>query len=230
MFSFSYYSLTNLKEGIYIFLTKPKVVKISAIATSLTFFPGIIIAVIVASSQVGGYNILENYISNLGSINHTPAPYIFNFTCMISAVLLLPATIYLFKILVPGPQNIESDSKSSKKGYRLGLMGYIFMLLGLVGLFLIGIFNEAYLLLHIVFAAFAFGGIMIAGVLYGLVIVLYPTIIPKVLGIFMIIAPILMGLFTGLKLFPSRAFWEWMSLLTVIGWLLPINYYIIKQI
>lgn len=211
--------MSYLKTRIVGFLEKPKIIKFSALGTIIVFLPGVLVAVLVSFySTDGGFNIIDNYISNLGSSKHTPSPYIFNIICMISAVLLLPAVVNMNKVI----------NKDVKTG--MGKMGYISMLLGLFGQFMIGIFNETMQVPHILFAAFAFGGFILGGLIYGVIIVRNETIIPKSIGIYMIVAPFIIGLFTGLSLPPSQPFWEWFILFSLITWQIIICLYLIIEI
>ncbi|MFW9882045.1 MAG: hypothetical protein ACFFG0_53960, partial [Candidatus Thorarchaeota archaeon] len=68
-------------KNLYNTLTKPKVVKISIYISLLTFLPGLIVGLIIAINYGSrGYSLWFNWISDLGSIIHTPAPFILDLT------------------------------------------------------------------------------------------------------------------------------------------------------
>ncbi len=46
------------------------------------------------------YNIIDNYISDLGSIRYTPAPFVLDAIAMITACFLVPVFFYITKIIV----------------------------------------------------------------------------------------------------------------------------------
>jgi len=222
--------MSDVKSNIVEFLLKPSVVRASIIGTIIVFLPGILIAMLVASLNPGGYNIIENYISDLGGANHTTAPWLFNGLLMVTSALMLPTTINMYRKLRPISENPERKESYSIVRQILALLGFSCMFIGIIGQFMVGVFNEDIHTPHVIFAAFGFGGLMIAGVFYGLLISFYDTIIPKFIGLFMSVVPILMGLFTGLGLPPSQPFWEWMSLIAINFWLITVGFYLIKDI
>ena len=70
------------------FLTNPKVVKISMMIALLVWFFALIGGYIVAQFDPDGYNIFNNWISDLGSFTHTPLPYFLDYGAMITAIML----------------------------------------------------------------------------------------------------------------------------------------------
>ena len=222
--------MSDIKSNMLEFLLKPKVVRASIIGTIIVFLPGILIALLVANLNPGGYNIIDNYISNLGGVEHTTAPWLFNGLLMISSALMLPTTIYMYTKFRPISKIPEGKKDCFIKNQILALLGFSCMFIGIIGQFMVGVFNEDIHTPHVVFAAFGFGGLMIAGLFYGLLISFYDTLIPKFIGLFMSIVPILMGLFTGLGLPPSQPFWEWMSLFAINFWLITVSFYLIKDL
>ena len=220
-------SKLKLKDKSYNFLTNPKTIKISLYLSFLTFIPILIIGIFVAQLDPDGYNFVDNFISDLGSFNHTPAPYIWDYGQIITSLLLVPFAFYMEKQIAPFPEKIEDLKNCSRMRFRLSSAGLIWMLIGLIGLFGVGLFSEdrsdilapiGLMNLHGLFSLVVFLGIGIAAVFYGLGIAFYNTIIPKSLGIFMIFFP-----FTLAVIYFSTMIilLEWILLLSLFIWIIP---------
>ena len=129
-------------EKIYNSLTNPKNVKNAAMIGVISMISALILGVIVAQFDTDGYNIFDNYISDMGSFNHTPFPYLLDFGLMITACSMIPALFYVEKLLAPLPQNAEDLREFSRMRLRLGSYGFIWMAIGLIGMFGVGFFSE----------------------------------------------------------------------------------------
>ncbi len=95
-------------------LTEPKIVKISIYISLAVFLPGLILSLIVALT-LGNlqYNLWVNFISDLGSITYTPAPYLFDITCMISGIFILPLILNLSRLYSSNMvENIDNSKRS----------------------------------------------------------------------------------------------------------------------
>ena len=103
-------------------ITNPKIVKFSTIAALIVAFSCLIIGYIIAQFGPHGYNMFDNYISDMGSRRYTPFPYMRTISNLISSPLFLPLTFYMKKQLIPKSQEI------SKVRRILGILGYIGML------------------------------------------------------------------------------------------------------
>ena len=95
------------KDGLYTYIVDPRVVGF-CIKFALVFFPlmifiGFLVAVFLGP---GNYNIVDNYISDMGSHRYTPIPVFLDAAVMLTAILLVPACFYIKKIF---------DSKSKFK-------------------------------------------------------------------------------------------------------------------
>ncbi|HEY0089536.1 MAG TPA: hypothetical protein VGB37_11875, partial [Candidatus Lokiarchaeia archaeon] len=155
-----YRKLIEIKSKIYDnFLTKPKIVKISIILAHILLFGAIILGYIIAQFDPQGYNIFKNMISDMGSYRHTPLPYFLDYGAMITSIIILPAVFYMEKRLAPTP-----DSRSFERmRYRLSGLGFFFMLMGLFGFFMIGVFSEdrtTILGLHVFFSYIVWSGLI----------------------------------------------------------------------
>ncbi|MFX1340433.1 MAG: DUF998 domain-containing protein [Promethearchaeota archaeon] len=215
-----YESLIKWKSHIYDdFLINPKVVKYSIISSMITFCSALVIGFIVAQFDPDGYNIIDNYISDMGSFNHTPLPYFLDYGAMITSILLIPAIFYMEYRLAPNP--IESG-EFSRMRYRLSSLGSFCMFTGFFGFFMVGLFSEdrtTSLGLHFIFSHVVFGGVVFSSIFYGLLILFYKTEIPRLLGLYMIIFPFLTA---ALMLMYYTPLFEWIMLFALLIWVVPV--------
>ena len=227
---------------IYNWFVNPKLVKITILFNLLVFLPGLGLCMLIAYLYgPQGYSIWENYISDLGSINFTPTPFLFDCIAMIGAVLLIPAFIYNYKYLVEGSKNIimNSNEKPSRRTLYFfihfnALIGLIVLLLGSVGLFGIGVFSvdrPTPLNLHFTFSVLVFAGITFGAFFQGIAIVLKKVICPRFLGIYMIFGPFLAGiLFINRPFMLPESFLEWLILFSQQIWMMPAAIYTLNHI
>ena len=221
-----YRKLIEIKSKIYDnFLTKPKIVKISIILAHILLFGAIILGYIIAQFDPQGYNIFKNMISDMGSYRHTPLPYFLDYGAMITSIIILPAVFYMEKRLAPTP-----DSRSFERmRYRLSGLGFFFMLMGLFGFFMIGVFSEdrtTILGLHVFFSYIVWSGLIFSSVFYGLLILFYKTEIPRLLGAYMTFFPFTAGLLMLIYMTPLA---EWTMLLSILIWIVPIFLILLKN-
>ena len=223
-----YQKILNWKSKVYdSFLINPKIVKYSIISSAIVFFSAIIIGYIVAQFDPDGYNILKNYISDLGSFNHTPLPYFLDYGAMITSILLIPSAYYMEKQLAPSPLDY---SEFPRMRYRLSGLGSFFNFMGLLGFFMIGLFSEdrsTPLRLHFLFSHVVFAGLILSSFFYGLLILFYKTEIPRIIGLYMTIVPFIAG---GLFLFTYIPFFEWIMLFTLLIWMIPVHIIFLNNI
>ncbi len=241
--------IAKVKKQINDFLAHPKTAIVSSIAAMLVWIPALIIGFFVAQLDPDGYNIIDNYISDLGSFNHTPMPYFLDYGAMITSILLIPAVFYLeCRLLAPLSRDRNLPRESSKLRLRLASHVSFFMAIGLIGFFGIGLFSEdrSNILepyginfgLHGTFSFVVFGGLVLAGITAGILLFIYRSFIFKnqifkivgaIVGLYMIlIPPIPAYLFlTGAE--PSMPYWEWMMLFAIMGWLIPAGFLVIKD-
>ncbi|MFW9819881.1 MAG: hypothetical protein ACFFE5_09745 [Candidatus Thorarchaeota archaeon] len=217
-------------KSIYDTLTKPKVVKISIYISLLTFLPGLIIGIIVAINfGTFGYNLWFNWISDLGSLLYTPAPFILDLTCIVSAIFIVPLVLNLSR-LYSSHQNYKLDN-SKKEHYIIlfrrifGYIGVVSLFIGVIGMFFVGVFSldRSPFDLHFYFSTSAFGGFAVGAFFTGLAIVLRKRIFPKTVGYFMIFGPSTASIIFLLCPAPlTRQFLEWILMFSSLGW-----YYVI---
>ncbi|MFX0056717.1 MAG: hypothetical protein ACFE85_08875 [Candidatus Hodarchaeota archaeon] len=229
-------------KSFYNKLSNPKLVKLCIIFAHSIFLTGLLIGVIIAYLfGPESYNIWDNYISDLGSFRYTPAPFILDTIAMMTAVLLVPIFFYLTKEILSNefPIKLRSIETLGKKLYRLivfvlGILGFIALLFTVIGLFGIGLFSEdrtTQLGLHFLFSIVVFSGLAFAALFNGGAILLKKTILPRLLGLYMMIGPFTI---TIMFLFPpppcTRPFIEWMMLFAAFLWLIPGAVVIFKKI
>ena len=207
-------------------LTEPKVVKISIYISLLTFLPGLIFGLIIAI--IYGpmeYSLWYNWISDLGSNRYTPAPFILDLTCIISAIFIIPLILNLSR-LYSSHQNRELDN-SKKEHYTVlfrrifGYIGVVCLFVGVIGMFFVGVFSldRSPFDIHYYFSTSAFGGFAFGAFFTGLAIILRRRIFPKTVGYFMIFGPstaTLMYLFCPAPF--TRQFLEWIMMFSSLGW------------
>ncbi len=210
-------------------MIKTKIVKMCGYIGLILFASSLIIGYIVAQFDADGFNIFDNDISDLGSIRNTPIPLLLDFGVMSMSILLIPTVILISKTLKPTSQYSEF---SRRKAIRLrisqlfyDIMGSLGILIGLIGLFGLGLFSKdrtTELNLHADFALICFLGIVFGGFFLGILIVYFQTIFPKILGLYMIIIPPIPFLLLMFGQPPLSPIYEWIMVTSFCGWLLPV--------
>ncbi|MEJ2277484.1 MAG: DUF998 domain-containing protein [Candidatus Lokiarchaeota archaeon] len=223
--------------SIYKGLTNKRIVKTCIYLALLIFLPGLAIGVIIAYFfGPESYNFFNNYISDLGSIRYTPAPFILDTIAIITSILLIPIVFYFTRMLY------KTDKKSIgtlKKIFDismkiLSLIGLLCLLSAIVGLLGIGVFSEdrtTPLGLHYIFSLVVFGSFAFACWFDGFVIMVKKTPFFRGIGLYMFIATPSMAILFLYHPSPlTKPFIEWMLLLSIIIWLIFINHVILKHI
>ncbi|MFX1375427.1 MAG: hypothetical protein ACFFA0_06420 [Promethearchaeota archaeon] len=211
-------------------ITEPKIVKISIYISLATFLPGIIIGLIVAINFGHlPYSLWLNYISDLGSLKYTPAPFILDVTCSLSAIFIIPLILNLTRLY---NSNMTDNIENTKRGYYInrfrrifGYTGVSCLFVGVFGMFFVGIFSldRSPFNTHYYFSTLAFGGFTFGAFFTGIAIILKKNLFPKAIGYFMILGPStasLLFLFCPEPL--TRQFLEWVMLFSTLAW-----YYVI---
>jgi hypothetical protein len=217
-------------KNIYDVLTKPKVVKISIYISLITFLPGLILGLIIAINfGTLGYSVWYNWISDLGSLIFTPAPFILDMTCIFSAIFIIPLILNLSR-LYSSHQNHKLDN-SRREHYTIlfrrifGYIGVGSLFIGVIGMFFVGVFSldRSPFFLHQYFAVSAFGGFAVGAFFTGLAIVLRKRIFPKAVGYFMIFGPSTASIVFLICPAPlTQQFLEWVLMFSSLAW-----YYVI---
>ncbi|NVM04116.1 MAG: DUF998 domain-containing protein [Candidatus Helarchaeota archaeon] len=233
-------TIIELKERFYDKVTEFDFCKKCTMLVMLFYFPLLIIGVIVAylgpenfipllpdyifshgSIRWDRYSIATHWISDLGSIRYTPAPYLYDLAAIIAGALTLPLSFYL--------ENRFAPLDSSRMRIRLGSLAWFWSVIGNIGYIGVGIFSEdrSYFGLHGITSGMAFGGFTFGAMFFGLIIILYnDTEIPKPLGIYGIVGPLGTIIIFGIV---GGPFWEWMLLFSIIAWIIPLGLIIIHK-
>ena len=211
-------------------VTEPKIVKISIYISLATFLPGIITGLIVAIYYGHlPYSLWLNYISDLGSFKFTPAPFILDVTCALSAIFIVPLILNLSRLYSSNmSENIDNSKRTRNINKFRRIFGYIgvsFLFVGVFGMFFVGIFSldRSPMDAHYYFSTLAFTGFAFGAFFTGLAIVLKKKLFPKAIGYFMMLGPSTASILYIISPEPlTRQFLEWIMLFSAIGW-----YYII---
>ena len=230
-------SINDIRAKFYSFVTSFNVVKFSAICVMVGYIFLLIIGVITATSlDPDGYTIWENWISDLGSINDTPAPILYDIACIVAGSMTIPLTYYMEKLLAPLPKRTKMRGEHySRLRFRLSSFAFFFSIIGNFGYIGVGIFSadRDYDFLsvlgmgpHGLMSYLAFGGFTFGAFFMGWLIILYDTKIPKILGIYGIFGPLIVAI---LNLIDSTPFLEWMLLFSILIWVIPLSLIVLMK-
>ena len=230
-------SINNARARFYNFVTNLNVVKYSAIIVMMGYISLLIIGVIIAALfDPDGYTIWDNWISDLGAHNHTPAPFLYDIACIVAGSMTIPLTFYLEKLLAPLPERTKlREQHYSRLRFRLSSFAFLFSIIGNLGYIGVGIFSadrdyEFLSILgegpHGIMSYLAFGGFTFGAFFMGWLIVLYDTKIPKLLGIYGIFGPLIISI---LNLIESTPLLEWLLLFSILIWIIPFSIIILLK-
>ncbi|MHA1985517.1 MAG: hypothetical protein ACW986_19775 [Promethearchaeota archaeon] len=211
-------------------VTEPKIVKISIYISLATFLPGLILGLAVALTWGPiPYNLLLNWISDLGSLKFTPAPFILDLTCTISAIFIVPLIFNLSRLfsshMVENVNNTKRDYYLIKFRRIFGYTGVVCLFVGIFGMFFVGVFSldRSPFNAHFYFSSLAFGGFAFGAFFTGLAIVLKKRLFPKFIGYFMVLGPSTASILFLIAPEPlTRQLLEWIMLFSALAW-----YYVI---
>jgi hypothetical protein len=228
------------KRSLYAKIFDPKIMRILIYAAMLVFLPGIVVAYIVAVATggtwipPGAYNMVDNYISDLGSVRFTAAPFILDTIHMTTAIIMVPVFLYTKNLATEYIEKYQENSGLAKFSKITNYLGLISLFIGAFGLFSVGLFSEDRDIppgSHYFFLIVVFGGFCIGAFLYGWVSVLNKTYIPKILGFFMIVGPFTSVILFLVKPAPfTEPALEWVMLFCIFFWMIPVGIYLLKLI
>lgn len=232
----------NSKYVVFNKIVQPRVIKICIYVSNLLFLGGLLIGALIAVFfGPEGYNIIDNYISDLGSFRYTPTPFILDSIAMITAFFLVPIFLYSYKELIAGKKEVVFDSTNpfSKRIFNFFvliniILGLVCLIIAAIGLFGIGLFSEdrsTELGLHYIFSIIVFTGLAAGALFNGIAILLKKSIYPRFLGAYMIVGPPTAAI---LFVFPppltTLPFLEWMMLFAAFLWLIPLSIIILQKL
>ena len=234
-----YMTFKDKVKNFYKMLIHPKVVKLSCIGATFVWISSVLLAILIGqldpagpSYDPAGFNILINYISDLGNLDLTPMPIIIDFGMMQTSILMVPVSFYLREVLI--------GDRSKKSRRLLGNLTLVCMLIAMCGLFLTGVISEDVgekldniigppfpdYYWHDIVADFAFTFFMVSGILVASQFIIFPEILQKQISIKRIhtarillaintwvLTPIFFGFFyTVPYLWYTDAFWTFLPL------------------
>ncbi len=167
----------SFKEKVLSVLNSTEIMKPS-------IFTGLIIYLLLLFAGLGvanlyGFNISTHFISQLGSIDSTHFPFLFNSSSVLGGLTTIWFYIYLFEVVrIPLLQEKKSISQLPQYAMITGIFGSI-------GIIFVGVFSidRAFGILHILFSLLAFGGFTCSLFLFGVIILRFDTKVPKKVGI-----------------------------------------------
>ncbi|HDZ18962.1 hypothetical protein LCGC14_0958770 [marine sediment metagenome] len=232
-----YANIRNRFKRIYDKITQPKVVKISVYISLLSFLPGLLIGIAVAMNYGPiGYSLWFNYISDLGSKLYTPAPFILDITVIITSIFTVPLILNMSRLY---SSEMSDNIDNSKKIHYINLFRRIFgysgvvsLILGVIGMFNIGIFSlDRSPMVHYFFAVLTFAGFAFGSFFTGLAIVLKKKIFPRSIGFFMVFGPPVASILFLINPQPlTREFLEWVMTFMALAWYYPLVFITLQKI
>jgi len=206
-------------------LNEPNRVIIPRVASLLFYGLAIYVTLIVINvliSSIFGFNIVLNYISDLGSKKVIPFPYFHDLTCVFGGLLSLPTEFFVRR-------KLRVKYKNSKHSILFLEVGVVAGIVGNVSYIFLGVFSldragpgQIY---HGIIAFISFGGYIISIFFFSLNIVLSHKCKLKNLGVFGLVVPILLVFFYCII---STPLIEWFLLSSIVLFMLFLEYYIFK--
>jgi hypothetical protein len=167
-----------------------------------------------------GYNILTNFISDLGSAVVIPFPLLYDIISIFGGVITIFSNFYIIK------KYSSNLSFISRFFLRIGFLSGI---IGAIGYVFLGIFSldragpgELY---HSLAMGFSFAGYLTSIFFYSLHFFLTRDRVLKGVGIYGVTFPIIAVIVFGFIIIPLT---EWILLFSILSFLFLFNYYIYK--
>ncbi|MFX1279974.1 MAG: DUF998 domain-containing protein [Promethearchaeota archaeon] len=197
-------------------LRSQKTVKHAILGAMWIYLSLVFLSLIVASEF--GYNILANTISDLGSSNITPFPFLFDMACIIAGIITIPYNLFLHH---------RSKKNSTKKVIHItSYCGVLWGIIGGLGYLFLGVFSSdrggPNGILHGLCAFLSFLGFVLSILFFSVQFVVSKQLISKIFGIFGVVIPILMLLVNLIQLTPVS---EWMLFLSIWFHIVPLNHW-----
>ena len=197
-------------------IKKQKTVKRGALFIMYSYltllFLSIVIAVVFGPS---GFNFIMQTISDLGTSQFTPAPFLFDLACIMAGMVTIPYSFFCDDVRKSPQKHMDIISRSGLFFGVLGGIGYMF-----VGVFSLeragpnGVF-------HTISAIVAFTGFVFSIVFFSLHTLIQGNPRVKLLGICGIIIPLTIFILNGVMAIPIV---EWFLLFSILLYTIPLNY------
>ncbi|TFF89300.1 MAG: DUF998 domain-containing protein [Promethearchaeota archaeon] len=214
-------------ERFYNRLIAPETIKICGYAVMGLYlglvFIGVLIAIFLGPD---GYMITTHYISDLGSIKTTPAPYLYDIACICAGIFTIPFIYFLEKHIAPIPRKSDDLPAPHRWNYRLLSWAFFSSMFGSIFYIGVGIFSADRDIagLHTVCSFGAFGGFTFAAIFLGLALIfLKQNIVFKPLnyplGLIGVFLPITIAVY---NLIYGGPLLEWLLLFAILIWIIPL--------
>lgn len=197
-----------------------KTITLSLFAGLIAYLLLLIENIILAS--LFGYNILTNYISELGKSTIIPFPFLNDGVSIFGGIIMVFSNFYFVRRL----KNQYRPSRCSKIFVKLGFLSGI---IGAIGYIFLGIFSldragpgELY---HGASMGFSFGGFLFSIFFYSLNNVLTHKCNLKKVGVYGITFPFIFLVLYGSTNNPLA---EWILLYSIVAFFLTLDYYIFR--
>ncbi|MFX1448475.1 MAG: hypothetical protein ACFFCG_10120 [Promethearchaeota archaeon] len=211
------YKITELKETKRVIFPRAARLLFYGLATYT-----ILLVFNVFLSSFFGFNLIMNYISDLGSKKVSPFPYFHDLICVFGGLITLPSNYFVRK-------KLRIRYKSAKHSLFFLEVGTFFGIIGNVSYIFLGVFsldragpNQIY---HGIIAFISFGGYIFSIFFFSLNIILSHSCKLKNLGAFGLSVPIIL---VFLYFLFSTPLIEWFLLSSIVLFMLFLEYYIFK--
>jgi len=197
-------------------LKSQKAVKHSILGAMWAYLSLLFLGLIIATGF--GYNIIVNTISDLGSSDFTPFPFIFDMACIIAGIITIPYNLFL---------HTTSTSKTTSKVIHFtSRCGLIWGIIGGVGYLCLGIFSSdrggPHGMFHGLSAMFSFTGFVLSILFFSVQFIFHTQKTAKIFGICGIVIPAIMLLLNFIQITPLL---EWTLLFSILFHIIPLNHW-----
>lgn len=193
-----------------------KLVKHSILGAMWTFLSLTFLSLIIATGF--GYNILTNTISDLGSSDFTPFPFIFDMACIIAGIITIPYNLFL---------HTTSTSRTTNKAIHIASRcGLVWGIIGGIGYLFLGIFSSdrggPHGILHGLSAMLSFTGFVLSILFFSVQFIFHTQKTANIFGICGIVIPAIMLLLNFVQITPLL---EWILLFSILFHIIPLNHW-----
>ncbi|KKM15141.1 hypothetical protein LCGC14_1699050 [marine sediment metagenome] len=197
-------------------LMKQKAVKRGALAIMFTYLTLLCLSIITAVAfGPSGFSFIVQTISDLGNSQFTPAPYLFDFACIMAGMVTIPYSFFCDDVRKSPQKHLDLISR----------FGLFFGILGGVGYICVGVFSLERAgpngFFHAISAIVAFTGFVFSIVFFSLHALIQGNLKVKLLGICGIMIPLTIFILNGVLATPLI---EWFLLFSILFYTIPLNY------
>ncbi len=226
-------------ERAYNTVTAPKTIKIFGLGAIGLYLGLLGVAVLVAVITRPPYTIWDNWISDLGSSNHTALPIFYDLACIFAGTLTIPFHFYLERYLAPIPRTPEELPAPNRWSYRLMSLGFFFSMLGSIFYIGVGIWSGdratmGDVNMHGICSGGAFIGFAFAATFVGIALTVsdrkvVPSPFNYILGAYGVYGPMAVIMLNAFWMLDVREFTqvtgpflEWLLLFSILIWIIPL--------